>query len=245
MNFRLSSPAVLIDINRIEELRGIRAVPDGIRVGALVRHWEVAQSDIIRHKLPLLHEAIEHVGHPAVRNRGTFGGSLALADPSGEMPACAVALNAKIVLGSKQGRRAVPAREFFQGLYSTDRRSDEILLEAIFPPPAEGDRNAFVELSRRHGDYAIAGASCHAAMDGTQIKSLSLVILGCEAFPHIAQHVEAVASGRKMNPALGAEVAAALSKDLQPIEDIHGDRAVKLHLAQVLARRAIERMAAS
>jgi aerobic carbon-monoxide dehydrogenase medium subunit len=242
MNFRLSAPAVLIDINRIDELKGIRFVADGIRIGALVRHAEVAASEIIQRELPLLGEAIEHVAHPAVRNRGTFGGSLALADPAGEIPACAVALNAKIVLASKTGRRVVAAREFFRGLYSTIRRPDEILMEAIFPRRASGDHSAFAELSRRHGDYAIAGVSCHAAMDRNRIKQLSLVVFGCEAFPHIAKYAGEIANGREISRQLASEVAAALTKDLQPIEDIHGDRAVKLHLAQILARRTIERM---
>jgi carbon-monoxide dehydrogenase medium subunit len=243
MNFRLSAPTVLIDINRIDELKGIQITDHGIRIGALVRHAEVAASEIVRHELPLLHEAMEHVAHPAVRNRGTFGGSIALADPAGEMPACAVALDATIFLASKMGRRLVPARKFFQGLYSTDRRSDEILTETIFPRRANEDRNAFAELSRRHGDFAIAGVSCHAAMDGDRIKDLSLVVFGCEAYPRIAKFACQAANGKEISSKLATEVAAALTKDLQPIEDIHGDRAVKLHLAQVLAQRTIERMA--
>jgi aerobic carbon-monoxide dehydrogenase medium subunit len=243
MNFRLSAPTVLIDINRIDELRGIEIVDHGVRIGALARHFEVAESEIVRHELPLLREAMEHVAHPAVRNRGTFGGSIALADPAAEMPACAVALDATIVLASKAGRRLVPARKFFQGLYSTDRRSDEILTETIFPRRANGDRDAFAELSRRHGDFAVTGVSCHAAMDGDRIKELSLVVFGCEAFPRIAEHTRQAANGKVLSRELAAEVAAVLKTDLQPIEDIHGDRAVKLHFAEVLARRIIEQMA--
>ncbi len=243
MNFRLSAPTVLIDINRIDELKGIKIVDHGVRIGALARHFEVAESEIVRHELPLLREAMEHVAHPAIRNRGTFGGSIALADPAAEMPACAVALDATIVLASKTGRRLVPARKFFQGLYSTDRRPDEILTETIFPRRAIGDRNAFAELSRRHGDFAIAGVSCHTAMDGDRIKELSLVVFGCEAFPRIAENARQAANGKVISRELAAEVAAALKTDLAPIEDMHGDRAVKLHLAQVLARRVVERMA--
>lgn len=228
LNMRLSAPELLVDINRIEALRGIAVDGDTIRIGALVRHVELAESVIIRRHLPLVAEAIAHVAHPAVRNRGTFGGSIALADPAAELPACAVALNASFVLNSRRGPRIVAAEHFFKGLYDTDRRPDEILTEARIPAQKPGTTYGFDELARRHGDFAIVGLACVAA------NAPRLVFFGCEDRPRLAR----AAAAAKGIPAIQA----ALAQDLRPIANLQGSAATKLHLARVLAGRVLGAM---
>jgi carbon-monoxide dehydrogenase medium subunit len=225
LNMRLSAPELLIDINRIEALRGIAIDNDIVRIGALVRHAELAESVIIKRHLPLLAEAIQHVAHPAVRNRGTFGGSISLADPAAELPACAVALNASLVLVSRRGPRIVAAEHFFKGLYETERRPDEILTEARIPAQKPGAKFGFAELARRHGDFAIVGLAC------IEAGSPRLVFFGCEDRPRLAREA-AKASGV-------AAVQAALARDLKPMSNLQGSAATKLHLARVLAGRVL------
>jgi len=240
--FRLSAPAILVDINRIAALQGIERQGDDIRIGALTRHAEVERSDIVRADLPLIAAAISHVAHPAIRNRGTFGGSLALADPAAELPACAVALEARLVLASAAGRRTVAARDFFRGLFQTDRRPQEILIEALIPRQRAGQRSVFLELSRRHGDFAVAGIACQADFAAHRLAALRLVVFGSEPYPRLARHA-AAAAGAAAPGDLGELVAEALARDLDPIEDQHGGRAMKRHWAQLLARRAMAQLA--
>src|ERR1700738_1657997 len=147
LNMRLSSPDMLVDINRIGALRGIEERGDTIRIGALARHAEVLDSGLIARMVPLLAMAIPHVAHMAVRNRGTTCGSLALADPAAEMPAVAVALDAHIVLRSPAAARKVPARAFFQDLYQTARNDDELITEVLFPAASANEVFGFAELN--------------------------------------------------------------------------------------------------
>ncbi|MBT7484978.1 MAG: xanthine dehydrogenase family protein subunit M, partial [Rhodospirillales bacterium] len=133
MNLRLLAPEALIDINSIEELSGISQEDGSIRIGALTRHAEVENSEIVAQHLPLLKMAIGHVGHAAIRNRGTLGGSISLADPAAEMPACAIALNAEIEIQGSGGTRHIAANDFFHGLFETERQADELLTAVHFP----------------------------------------------------------------------------------------------------------------
>jgi len=154
LNMRLSQPGILIDINRLDALKGI-ALRDGVvRIGALTRHVEVMNSPVVAQNLPLIAEAMPHVAHVAVRNRGTFGGSIALADPAAEMPACILALGATLVVEGPRGRRSIAADDYFLGLYDTARRPDELLVEVLIPQEKPGYVSSFLELSRRHGDGA-------------------------------------------------------------------------------------------
>ena len=162
LNMRLSQPKLLIDINRIAELKGISSTNGTVRVGALTRHVEVMNSPLIARHLPLIAEAMPHIAHVAVRNRGTFGGSIALADPSAELPACILALEASLVVESTRGRRTIAADDFFHGLYETARAPDELLVEVLIPEQRRDHVSVFMELSRRHGDFAIAGLACYA-----------------------------------------------------------------------------------
>ena len=158
LNLRLSAPELLVDITGLKGLSEVSVEKGSVRIGALVTHAQLERSAELKKHLPLLAEAATHVAHPAIRNRGTLGGSLALADPAAEYPACAVALNATIVLKGKKGERRVPAEQFFKGLFETDLKTGEILAGAEFPA---GGRSVFLELTRRHGDYAIVGLAAH------------------------------------------------------------------------------------
>src|SRR5882724_4679146 len=161
LNFRVASPGVLVDINRIEGLSGIKVTKNHVRIGALTRHVELERSADIAKHLPLVSSAMPHIAHPAIRNRGTLGGSCALADPAAELPACALALGATFVVAGKKGERRVAAGDFFKGLYATALKAGELLVAVEFPLSKPGDASAFGELARRHGDYAMVGVAVH------------------------------------------------------------------------------------
>ena len=222
LNLRLASPELLVDITGLKDLRGIDRRPAGLRIGALVTHAELQRSDEVDQLAPLLLQAAAHIAHPAIRNRGTMGGSLALADPAAEYPACALALNATIVLVHRRGERRVPASKFFKGLFETDIRAGEILAAAEFP---KVERSVFLELARRKGDYAIVGLAGVADASGKRIA-----FLGAGPTPMFAEHASRAVC---LNTAL--EV---LGRDLQPPADIYNSSATKLHLAKLLLSRA-------
>ena len=242
LNMRLSRPRLLIDINRIDALKGISFAHGSVRIGALARHAEVLASSIVAEHLPLIAEAMPHVAHAAIRNRGTFGGSIALADPAAELPACAVALDAEFVLASTRGRRTVAARSFFNGLYETERGDDELLVETRIPAIAPGYRSSFMELARRHGDFALAGVCCHAKVDGAVLNDVRLAFFGSEDRPRFADGASAAAAGKPWSDDVKEAVKEALGGDLDPIGNFHASAATRLHLARVLTGRAIDRM---
>lgn len=238
LNMRLASPALLIDINRLTPLAEIEERGEALRIGALTRHAEVAASPLVARHAPLIALAMPHVAHVAVRNRGTFGGSLALADPAAELPACAVALGARLVLQSVRGRRTVPAEAFFKDLYTTDRAADELLVEIEIPKRAAW-RVGFGELSRRQGDFAVVGLAAAAEMAGGAIRELRLVYFGAESHARLASHAAEAARGRPLDRATAAAVADALDRDLKPMGSLQGRPDTKLHLAKVLTRRVL------
>lgn len=242
LNMRLSTPDLVIDINRLDALKGISIDGDAVRIGALTRHAEVLASPIVAEHLPLLTQALPHVGHVAIRNRGTFGGSVAFADPAAEMPACAVALRARLVLESAaDGRREVAAADYFKGLYETERRPDELLVEARLPL-APGAISAFGELARRHGDFALAGVAAHGRLDGGAFRDLRLVCFGSEDRPVLALSACAAAEGKPATEETMEAAALALGEDLDPIGNFHAGAATRLHLARVLCRRVLTKM---
>jgi len=222
LNMRLASPELLVDITGVKDLRGIDLRPGGLRIGALATHAEIERSDQVAKHAPLLAQAVPHIAHPAIRNRGTLGGSLALADPAAEYPACALALNATIVLAHRRGERRVPASKFFKALFETDIRPGEIVAAAEFP---KVERSVFLELTRRHGDYAIVGLAGVADASGRRIA-----YLGVGPTPVFAENASRAVS---LNAAL--EV---LGRDLQPTADLYHSASTKLHLAKVLLSRA-------
>lgn len=240
LNMRLSQPAVLIDINRIEALRGITLRDGVVRIGALARHIEVMTAPAVAQKLPLIAEAMPHVAHVAVRNRGTFGGSIALADPSAELPACILALGASIVVESVRGRRTIPVDDFFTGLYETARAADELLVEVLIPPQKPGRVSVFMELARRHGDFAIAGLACCARVERGVVHDARLAYFGSEAKPTLAARTMAAVNGKAWSSASHTTVDVALGEDLDPIPNTFGSAALKLHHQRVLTRRALD-----
>ena len=242
LNMRLSSPKVLIDIGNLAELTGQSYADGMVRLGALTRHRDLLSSAIVRAHLPLLAEAAPHIGHIAIRNRGTIGGSLAYADPAAELPACAVALGATLVLGSAKGERQVKAEDFFKGLFETDLRVGELIVEVKFPEVPSGTSTGFAELSRRHGDFALVGVAALAILRAGEIESARIVYFGCVDRARVAASVSAALSGAAVPLEDASPYVAAIRNDLEP-DDTPGLRAdTKLHMATVLTRRALNSM---
>jgi aerobic carbon-monoxide dehydrogenase medium subunit len=239
LNMRLSSPEMLVDINRIGALRGIEERRATIRIGALVRHAEVLESTLIARRLPLLAMAIPYVAHMAVRNRGTTCGSLALADPSAEMPAVAVALNADIVLRKQDAARAVSARDFFQGLYQTSRDDDEMIAEVLFPVATPDAVFGFAELSRRHGDFATVGIAMIARKASGGLGDLNVVIFGSEAMPLLSASAAGMTIDAALSDSALTEIAHGITKDMDPIANHQGRADTKRKQAAVLLKRTL------
>jgi carbon-monoxide dehydrogenase medium subunit len=238
---RLSQPKLIIDINRIDALKGIALQGNVVRIGALTRHVEVMNSEIVARHLPLIAEAMPHVAHVAVRNRGTFGGSIALADPSAEMPACILALGATLVVESTRGRRSIAADDFFLGLYETARAPDELLVEVLIPEQKRDHVSVFMELARRHGDFAIAGLACYARFEHDIVREARLVYFGSESKPTLAAGTMAAIAGKPWAQASCDAACAALADDLDPIDNIFGSPKTKLHWQRVLTQRALDK----
>jgi carbon-monoxide dehydrogenase medium subunit len=240
LNMRLSRPEILIDINRLTDLQGISVADGMVRIGALTRHAEVKSSAIVAEHLPLIAEAMPHVAHVAIRNRGTFGGSIALADPAAEMPACILALEATLVVESVDGQREIPAADYFLGLYETARADNEILIEIRLPVAKPGEVSVFKELARRHGDFAIAGVACQAKFDGDVVTEARLVYFGSEDRPTLATGAAAAIKGKKWGDESRDAVLDALAGDLDPMSNLDGSSEMKLHLQRVLTGRALD-----
>jgi carbon-monoxide dehydrogenase medium subunit len=244
LNLRLSEPRLLIDIGGLEELRGIALSGATLRIGALTRHCEIETSPLVVKHAPLMALAAPHIGHRAIRNRGTLGGSIAHADPSAEWPACVVALNANIVLLGTGGERRVKADDFFLGLYTTAKSADEIVTAIEIPAATASMRYAFDELARRRGDFAIIGLFLAAQMQGPKIERARLVYFGAGSTPVRAREAEKALAGRVPDDAAIAAAQAALSRELHPGGDLYHSAEPKQHLADVLTRRLLLRLGA-
>jgi carbon-monoxide dehydrogenase medium subunit len=239
LNMRLSAPALLIDINGISGLDGIAAKDGVVEIGALARHVALEQSDTIARHAPLIARAMPHIGHAAIRNRGTFGGSIAFADPAAELPACLLALGGEVEATGPKGTRTIPADDFFKGLFETALRPDEVLT-AIRVPAADADtRVGFAELARRHGDYAIVGLAASARGKGNGLgkglKDVRLAFFGVGATPLRARNSEEALAGGDVDAAVAA-------LDLEPQDDVQATGAVKKHLAGVLLARVAKQL---
>ena len=244
LNMRLSEPRLLIDIGGLAALRGITLAGPLLRIGALTTHAEIEASALVARHAPLLAQAAPHIAHRAIRNRGTLGGSLAFADPAAEWPACVLALEATLVLAGPRGERRVPALGFFTGLYTTALASDELLVACEVPVLAAGERQAFDELARRHGDYAITGLAARAVLQGGRLQGLRLAFLGLEDRPVRAPRTEQALQGRALDDSTLALAAATLAAELNPGGDLTNGPETKRHLAGVLAQRLLRRLAA-
>lgn len=231
LNLRLSAPELLIDISRLARLRGITLTETTLRIGALTPHAEVLASPLIATHAPLLADALAHVAHPAIRTRGTFGGSLANADPAAELPACVLALQARLTAQGPNGARTIPAHSFFTGLFETALSPDEILthIEIDLTPHAV---HGFQELARRTGDYAIIGLAAHGHMTADRFTDLRLAWFACGTKATLSPRAAASLIAGSLN-----EAEAALAQDLEPHDDLQANAATRLHLARVLLRR--------
>jgi carbon-monoxide dehydrogenase medium subunit len=236
MNLRLISPELIVDIGGIAELRGIAVTGDVIRIGALTRHVDLATSPEIAARVPLLTEAIAHVAHPAIRNRGTIGGSLAHADPASELPACMVALNAAIVVSGQSGERRIAAEDFFTGIYETALSPQELLTAVEVPVARQNSVHFFREFARRHGDYAIAGLAAQAIVEGDGFADLRLVFFAVGDRPVLAR-AAAILVNVAVTPAVLSEASQALGEELDPQGDQQASPSMRRHLAKVLLAR--------
>lgn len=238
MNLRLISPEFVVDIGEIAELRGIAVTGDIVRIGALTRHVELQSSPEIAAHAPLLTEAIAHVAHPAIRNRGTIGGSLAHADPASELPACMVALNATIIIRGKAGERRVAATDFFTGIYETALSAQELLVAVELPVRRRKSAHFFHEFARRHGDYAIAGLAAQAVMEGDLFADLRLAFFAIGDRPVLAKAATKLVN-MAITPADLSAALAVLSQELDPQSDQQASASMRRHLARVLLARCV------
>jgi carbon-monoxide dehydrogenase medium subunit len=235
LNMRLSSPSLLVDINGIG-LDGISVKNGMVEIGALARHATLERSAEIARHAPLIALAMPHIAHPAIRNRGTIGGSLAYADPAAELPACLVALDGEIDITGPSGRRSVEAADFFKGLFETALGPHDVLSAVRVPAATSGTRVGFAELARRHGDYALVGLAAAAKTSGKGLSDVRLVYFGVGATPVRARKAETALAGGSVDDAVKA-------LDLEPSDDLHASGAVKQHLAGVLLRRVAKQLA--
>lgn len=238
MNLRLITPELIVDIGELAELRGIERDGDVLRIGALTRHVELMRSQDIATHAPLLTEAIAHVAHPAIRNRGTIGGSLAHADPAAELPACMLALDATIVVRGQDGERRIAAKDFFTGIYETALTPEELLVSVEIPIAEKDSAHFFREFARRHGDYAIVGLAAQARVRGGVFSDLRIAFFAVGDRPVLAKAAEQLI-GVTVTPALLSEASAALGDELEPQEDQEASAAMRRHLAKVLLARCV------
>jgi carbon-monoxide dehydrogenase medium subunit len=232
LNMRLDAPSLLVDINGLAGLDGIARRNGHVEIGALARHAAAERSDAVRQHAPLIAQALPHIGHPAIRNRGTVGGSIALADPAAELPACLLALGGEADIAGPQGKRTVKADDFFTGLFETALGASDVLTAIRVPAAAPETRTGFAELCRRHGDYALVGLAASAKADGKGVRDVRLAFFGVGATPVRARKAEAAVAVGNLDDAI-----AALADELDPGDDVQASGAVKKHLAGVLLRR--------
>jgi carbon-monoxide dehydrogenase medium subunit len=236
MNLRLISPELIIDIGEIAELRGIAVRGDVLTIGALTRHVDLLRSSEIAAHAPLLAEAVSHIAHPAVRNRGTIGGSLAHADPASELPASMVALNATIIVRGQSGERRMAAEDCFKGIYATALSAQELLISVELPVAQKNSAHFFYEFARRHGDYAIAGLAAQAIVQGDVFTGLRMAFFAVGDRPVLAKAAQRLVNVA-VTPAVLSGASMALGEELDPHEDQQASASMRRHLAKVLLVR--------
>lgn len=244
LNMRLSEPSVLIDITDIAELKGISVVGNNLRIGALVTHTEIEDSELVAKNAPLLKAAAPHIAHRAIRNLGTWGGSLAYGDPAAEWPACSLTLGATMIIHGPSGERRVSAKGFFIDLYTTSLEPDEILVATEIPLASKQEVFYFHELARRHGDYAVAGLAAVAQKQGDVLTNCAFTFFSVGATPVMATAAQDLVDGKKLNDELIAQAVAAARNEIEAIADITNSAEAKQHLIGVLLERGLKHMAA-
>lgn len=240
LNFRLLSPSVLIDINRIPGLGEIQEQPDGgLKIGALTRHHALETSLVVKRLYPVLHAAMQHVAHLAIRNRGTIGGSITHADPAAELPMMMKLLDANITLVSSKGTRIVEADDFFLGALTSDVEENELVTEINLPPLPQGAGWAFEEVARRAGDFALAAVGVVLHVEQGKVAEARIGVMGVADTPVRINDAETILFNQSCDPAVLDEVVQAVVQAVQPSSDLHASAEYRLHLIEVLVRRTI------
>jgi len=247
LNMRLSNPEILIDLQGVEELKGITEQNGVIRIGAMTTHTEIQDSDIIQKHLPILHQAVPHIAHRAIRNLGTWGGSCVYADPAAEWPACALALDAVMVIAGSNGHRKVAAKDFFLDLYTTALQENELLVATEFTLTNHTSLDYFDELSRRHGDYAVTGIVCHVELDQGKIAKSRVVYFSVASTPVLTEGVQALLQSKTLQELSQAnliEQAKDIARsEIMTLSDLTSSAQMKTHLVGVLLERALQHIA--
>src|SRR5579864_8837109 len=236
---RLARPAVLIDINGIDELSGVSAAGSRVTIGAMTREYVAEQSGTVADAVPLLAAALPLIGHEAIRSRGTVGGSLAHADPAAELPAVARALDAEFIVRGPSGDRIIPAAEWFEGYLTTSRQPDELLVEVRFPAAQPGTGVSFQEVARRHGDFAIVGLAASLVLAGGAISDARLAFSGLSDVPVRAAAAEDLLVGERPSAELFDEAARRATADVDPPDDLYGSSDYRKTVAAALVRRSL------
>ena len=240
MSFRLAKPSVLLDINRVEGLDAIEAADGRMSIGALTRQCELLTQPLVAEHCPLARAATEFIGHPAIRNRGTVGGSVAHADPAAELPVLLQVLDAEMEVRSAGSRRTIPADDFFMGLLMTAMNPDELLTGVSFAPPGKGAGWGFHEVARRHGDFALVAAAAVVTLDDQGSVAEAAVALGGIADrPLRAGAVEDALHGNAPTSEAIEAASRLVADTVTPVGDIHAGEAYRAHLGQVLIKRAL------
>jgi len=239
LNFRLLRPSILVDINRIPDLGFIEETPDSIRIGALTRHFQLETSPIIAQHFPVFSYAVAHVGHLAIRNRGTIGGSLSHADPAAELPMMAVLLDARLRIVSATGSRTVAARDFFLDTMTVDLDGTELLTEIVLPKLPVRTGWGFEEIVRRHGDFAIAAVAATLTLSGSEIVQARIALTGVAPTTLRAAEAESLLVGREFDENLSRRAIEAVREAISPETDLHASAGYRRHLAGVLTGRAL------
>jgi aerobic carbon-monoxide dehydrogenase medium subunit len=237
LNMRLSAPTLLVDINGSSGLDYIARKDKHIEIGAMVRHAQAERAHEIAEYAPLVALALPNIAHPAIRNRGTIGGSLAFADPAAELPACVLALGGELEISGAKGKRTVKADDFFKGLFETALGPQDVLAAIRIPEATAQSRVGFAEFARRRGDYAMVGLAASARADGKGLADVRLAYFGVGQTPLRARKAEVALANGKLDAAI-----AALDDDLDPQDDIQSEAAVKKHLAGVLLKRVAQQL---
>jgi len=240
MKLRIARPKYLIDIHRIADLNYIREQAGQIRCGAMIRHVQIEESELIRERAPMICEAAGAIGDAQVRNRGTLGGGLVEADPSGDYGAVVLALNAQLKCAGPRGERVIPAADFFTFAYTTALESDEILTEVIFPVPDSNSAGVYLKLERVAGDFAIASAAVQMGLDQKGVcNAVGVGVTGAGTVPQKAVSVESLLQGKKITPELIDEAGRLIQEGAEPIEDTRGSAAYKKKALGAILRKAL------
>jgi len=240
MKLRLSTPSFLVDLGRVKDLNYIRRTDGQIAFGAMTTHHDIALSDLVKQQLPVLASAAAQIGDPQVRNRGTIGGAAAHADPSGDFPACLLALDAEFEVAGPKGKRVIKARDFFVGPFTTALQPGEVLVEIRVPLPPAGTRGTYMKFSRRSQDWAIVAVAAQATVKDGKFQDARVGLTSMGGTPVRATAVEQALRGKRADPTSIREAAEKAADGTNPPGDLNGSPEYRRHLATVLTRRALE-----